>query len=354
MRGAVTVVIAATALLAAACISGGGSVPRGGAVSRAASLTGSLTGSGSTFQLTFLHQAISGFRLVHPGVTIHYAGDGSGKGRADLAAGVDNFAGSDTAPIPASEVANFKGKAVLYFPVVIGPISVAYNLPGVSKLRLSAPVIAGIFEGRVTKWSDPAIAADNPGVILPGAAIIVVHRSDSSGTTQNFTQFLVDAAPQVWQLGSGSMIRWPGRSRAATGNDGIAAIVKRTPGAIGYVDFEDAKQVGLTSALIKNMAGRYIVPSAESASAAASQVRVEPDLTFSAIWAPGAASYPITYQSWDLVYQQQPNAADVRILLAWLGYLLGDGQNLLLGLNYAPLPSVIDQMAVHQLSKIRA
>jgi phosphate transport system substrate-binding protein len=352
MYGAVMVVITGTALLAAACFSTGGNVPRGGAVSGAASLTGTLTASGSTFQVTLLHQAISAFKSVQPGVTIHYAGGGSGKGRADLAAGIDNFAGSDTAPIPASEVADFHGKTVLYFPVVIGPITVSYNLPGVSKLRLSGPIIAGIFQGSITKWSDPAIAADNPGVKLPGTAITIVHRSDSSGTTQNFTQFLVDAAPHVWHLGSASMIRWPAHSQAVAGNDGVASIVKTTPGAIGYVDLAHAKQGGLTYALVKNMAGRYIVPSAESASAAASRVSVKPDLTFSAIWAPGATSYPITYQSWDLVYRHQPNATDAKMLLAWLGYLLGDGQNLLVGLNYAPLPSSIDQMAVDQLSKI--
>jgi phosphate transport system substrate-binding protein len=347
----VTVIIAATALLAAACFSGGGNAAHISAPPPQ-SLHGTLTGNGSTFQVTFLRRAISGFKSVQPGLTIHYVGDGSGKGRAALAAGVVNFAGSDTAPIPAAELASFKGKTVLYFPVLIGPITVSYDLPGVRTLRLSAPVIAGIFEGSVTKWSDPAIAADNPGVKLPGTAIVVAHRSDSSGTTQNFTRFLVDAAPRVWQLGSGSLISWPARSRAARGNEGVAAIVKSTPGAIGYVDLAHAKAAGLTYALIKNMAGRYVVPSPVSASAAASQVSVEPDLVFSAIWAPGASSYPITYQSWELVYQQQPNATDAKMLLAWLGYLLGDGQNLLLGLNYAPLPSGIDQMAVDELSRI--
>jgi len=352
MRDAVTVVIAATALLAAACFSSGGKTAIGSSASPLPSLTGTLHGSGSTFQVSFLDRAILGFKSVQPGVTINYDGGGSGKGLADLAAGVDNFAGSDTAPIPASQLAVFKGKTVLYFPVEIDPIAVSYNLPGVSKLLLSGPVIAGIFQGSITTWSDPAIAADNPGVRLPGTAIIVAHRSDSSSTTLNFTQFLVDAAPQVWHLGSGSMISWPASSRAAAGDDGVASIIKHTRGAICYIDFADAKEAGLTDALIKNMAGRYVVPSAESASAAASQVSVKPDLTFSTIWAPGASSYPITYPSWDMVYQQQPNQTQERMLLAWLGYLLGDGQTLLLGLNDAPLPSSIDQMAVHQLSKI--
>jgi phosphate transport system substrate-binding protein len=344
--------VAAAVLLAAACSSSGGNAIHGRSPSPLPSLNGTLIGAGSTFQVAFLDKAMSNFKSIQPGIMIDYDSGGSGRGRAELAAGVVNFAGSDIAPIPASEAASFKGRTVLYFPVVIGPITVSYSLPGFSRLRLSAPVIAGIFQGSITKWSDPAIAADNPGVSLPGTPIIVVHRSDPSGTTQNFTQFLVDAAPQVWRLGSDSMINWPAGSRAASGNVGVASIIKNTVGAIGYVDFADAKDAGLTYALIKNLAGRYIVPSAESASAAARQVSVKPDLTFSALWAPGAISYPITYQSWDVIYQQQPNATYAKMLIAWLGYLLGDGQTLLLGLHYAPLPSSIDQMAARQLSRI--
>lgn len=348
--GAASVVAAITTLLAAACSAGGGSPS--GPSSTPAALTGTLTGSGSTFQLTFQQLAIHGFKFVQPGVTIKYRADGSGRGRADLAAGVVDYAATDSAPIPPAEVPNFKGRTVLYFPVVIGPITVAYNLPEVQDLRLSGPVTAGIFQGTITHWNDPAIAADNPGVTLPDIPITIVHRQDSSGTTQNFALFLVDSAPQVWKLGSSSMVNWPASSRAASGNIGVASIVRSTLGAVGYVDFADAKDFGLTYALIRNQAGRYIVPSPTSASAAASQVHVNPDLTFSAIWAPGASSYPITYQSWDVVYERQPNATVARMLLAWLGYLLGDGQTMLLSLNYAPLPSSIDQLAARQLSKI--
>jgi phosphate transport system substrate-binding protein len=345
--------VALVTAFAAACSPGtGGGASRHGAVSAAPFLRGALTGSGSTFQLAFQVRAIARFRSVQPGITVDYVGSGSGQGRADLASGVDDYAGSDTAPIPASELANFKGRTVLYFPVIIGPITVSYNLPGISNLRLSGPVIAGMFQGDITKWNDPAIAADNPGVRLPATAITIVHRTDSSGTTQNFTQFLVDAAPQVWKLGSSSVINWPASSRAAAGSDGMASIVKKTPGAVGYVDLADAKAAGLIYASIRNRAGRYVVPSPTSASAAASQVGVRPDLTFSAIWASGVGSYPITYQSWALVYARQPNATDAKLLLAWLGYLLGDGQTLLVGLNYAPLPSNIDQLAARQLSKI--
>lgn len=349
LHGATAVVVVTTAVLAAACSSGGKA-----SISSSAApvMIGTVVGSGSTFQQTFQRNAIAAFRASQPGITVKYEGGGSGRGRADLAAGVVNFAGSDTAPIPASELARFDGRTVLYFPVVIGPITVAYNLPTVRTLRLSGPVIADIFQGTITNWSDPAIAADNPGVALPHTPITIVHRSDLSGTTQNFSQFLVDSAPGVWKLGSDSKIEWPASSRAAVGNSGVASIVKDKVGAIGYVDFADAKAAGLTYAQIKNQAGRYVVPSPTSAAAAASEVSVKPDLTFSAIWAAGASSYPITYQSWDLVYAKQPDASDAKLLLAWIGYLLGDGQTLLVGLNYAPLPSSIDELAVHQLSKI--
>jgi phosphate transport system substrate-binding protein len=347
------IAVAATALLLAACSSSGNGSSNGGSSSPStSSLSGTLNGSGSTLQLTFEQQAISNFKSVQPGITVNYGGGGSGKGRTDLASGVVNFAGSDSAPIPAAEVANFKGKAVLYFPVLIGPIAVSYNLQGVSKLQLTAPVIADIFQAKITKWNDQAIASINPGVKLPSTAITIAHRSDSSGTTQNFALFLVDAAPSVWKLGSSSTVNWPASSRSGNGNGGVASIVKSTPGAIGYVDLSTAKASGLTYASVKNSAGDYVAPSSAAASAAASQVTVTPDLTFHAVWAPGAGSYPITAQSWIYVYEKQPNANDAKMLKAWLGYLLGAGQSVLPSLNYASLPSALDQMAVAQLSKI--
>ena len=163
----------------------GSSAPSGGSSSSAAALSGTINGSGSTFQTTFQQAAISAFKQTQPNVTVNYGSGGSGKGRTDLASGVVNYAGSDS-PIPSSETANFKGKTVLYFPVVIGPISLSYNLSGVSSLKLDAVTIAKIFQGQITKWNDSAIAADNPGVTLPSTSITLAVRSDSSGTTQNF------------------------------------------------------------------------------------------------------------------------------------------------------------------------
>ena len=284
-------------------------------------------------------------------MTVNYGGGGSGKGRTDLSAGTVQYAGSDS-PIPSKEASNFTGKTILYFPVQIGPITLAYNLSGVSNLKLDPTTIAGIFSGKIKTWNDPAIKADNSGVSLPSTAITLAVRSDSSGTTQNFTQFLVDSAPSAWSLGTSSTIKWPSAAHAASGNSGVAQVVKSTPGAIGYVDYATAKASSLTFASVKNKAGAYIAPSAASATAAADEVTAKADLTFAAVWQAGAAAYPITYQSWDLVYAKQPNANDAAMLKAYLGYLLGDGQKLLSTIGLAPLPSGLDQQAVAQLSKI--
>ena len=334
----------AVALILAACSSAGGGSPSGGGSSS------TLNASGSTFQLPWQQQAIQNFKASHPSMTVNYGGGGSGKGRTDLASGVVQFAGSDS-PIPSDEASSFKGKKVLYFPVLIGPITMSYNLSGVSKLQLSPDVIANIFQGKIKKWNDPAIKADNPGVKLPSTAVTIAHRSDSSGTTENFSAFLVAASKQ-WKLGSSSTIKWPANSRGGDGNGGVASIVKSTPGAIGYVDYADAKASNLTFASVKNQEGKYIAPSPASASAAASHDQVKTDLTFSSVWQPGATSYPITYQSWDLVFAKQKNAGDVKNLKAYLGYLLGAGQGLLPGLGYAKLPGSLDQQAKTQLSQI--
>jgi phosphate transport system substrate-binding protein len=351
------VALVAAALSLAACSSSSsssGSTSSGSPSSGSGStakLSGTLNGSGSTFQLTFQQAAIQSFKSIQPGLTVNYGGGGSGKGQTDLASGVVNYAGSDST-VSAKVLPAFKGKPFLYFPVVIGPITVSYNLPGVTGLKLSGPVIAQIFDGKITSWNNPAIAADNPGVKLPSTAITIARRSDASGTTQNFTEFLVKSAPGVWTLGSATTVNWPATSRGGSGNGGVAQIIKSTPGAIGYVDYADAKASGLVFASIKNSAGDYVAPSTTAASAAASQATVKPDLTFSAIWAPGAASYPITYQSWDLVMENQSSPQTAKNLQGWIGYLVGDGQKLLPSLNYAPLPANIDQMAKAQISKI--
>ncbi|HWG02297.1 MAG TPA: phosphate ABC transporter substrate-binding protein PstS [Trebonia sp.] len=329
--------------------SAGGSSSTG---SSGGSASGTLNAGGSTFQLNFQQAAIQEFEQSNPSVKVNYAGVGSGTGRSDLYKNTVLLAGSDS-PIPSKEASEVPaGKTVLYFPVQVGPIAIAYNLSGIKGLKLDATVLAGIYQGQIKTWNDPAIKALNPGVSLPGTAITLAVRSDSSGTTQNFSQYLVDAAGSAWKLGTSSIINWPSSARAGNGGSGVAQIVKSTPGAVGYVDFSTATASGLTAATIKNSAGDYVAPSSAGATAAATHVTPKSDLTFATVDEPGATSYPITYQSWDLVYAKQPNANDVKLLQAYLGYLLGQGQSLLTSLNLAPLPSAIDSAAKAQLSKI--
>jgi phosphate transport system substrate-binding protein len=359
---AVGIAAVATALGLAACSSSSssstpassGTDSATSSASSAAALSGTLNGSGSTFQTVFQEAAIAAFRSVQPGMTVNYGSGGSGKGRSDLAAGVTNFGGSDTAPIPAAELPNFKGKTVLYFPVFLGPITVSYNLSGVTGLKLDATVLAEIFNAKITTWNNPAITALNPGVSLPSTPITIAVRSDSSGTTQNFSLYLEKAGGSAWPLGSSSTIKWPSTARAGNGNGGVAAIVKSTSGAIGYVDYADAKASGLTFASIKNSSGNYVAPSPTAASAAGNGITIASNLTFHAVDSPNAQAYPITYQSWDLVFEMQPNANDAAMLKAYIGYLISPtgGQSLLGNLGYAPLPSGLQQMAQAQLSKI--
>ncbi len=349
----------AVTLLAAACSSSSSSsssastanTPSAAGSSSAPAASGTLNGSGSSFQNTFQQAAISAFKSVDSGITVNYQSVGSGTGRSNLYAGTVNYAGSDS-PVPASEESKLNGKKILYFPILIGPITMSYNLPGVTGLKLTPKVIADIFQAKVTKWNDPEIASINPGVTLPSTAITPAVRSDSSGTTQNFALFLQTAVPSDWTLGSGSTVKWPSSARAGAQNTGVAQIVKSTPGAIGYVDYADAKASGLTFASVQNKAGNYEAPSVSGASESAGGVTVKPDLTFHAVWGSGATAYPITYQTWDIVYATQPNATDVALLKAYLGYLLGDGQQLLNQLGFAPLPANIDTTAKAQLDQI--
>jgi phosphate transport system substrate-binding protein len=349
--------VVAVALLAA-CSSGSSSSASSSSGSSSSSspststASGTINAAGSTFQTNFQQAAIQAFKAVDSGVTVNYDGVGSGTGRTDLYGNTVLIAGSDS-PVPAKEMPSLKGKAILYFPVQIGPIAIAYNLNGITGLKLDASVLAQIFQGQITTWNNSAIAALNPGVSLPSTKITLAVRSDSSGTTQNFSQYLVDAAGSAWKLGTASTITWPSTARAGDGGSGVAQIVKSTPGAIGYVDFSTATASQLSAATIKNSAGDYVAPSSASATAAASHVTPKSDLTFVTADEPGATSYPITYQSWDIVYKNQPNANDVALIKAYIGFLLSSqGQALLTPLNLAPLPASIDSAAVAQLSQL--
>jgi phosphate transport system substrate-binding protein len=316
-----------------------------------------LNGSGSTFQKAYQEVAIEAFTKANAGVKINYGGGGSGKGRQDLADQVVEFAGSDSA-FKDADLAKNKGGDVLYFPILLGPITVSYNVEGVDNLQLSPETIAKIFQRDIKKWDDAAIAADNPGAKLPSMDIVVVHRADGSGTTDNFTKYLdqtagaAAAAPGPWKLKSGSTVEWPADTQAGQGNSGVAQQVKSNAGGIGYVDLSDAKASGLKYASIKNQAGKFVAPTAESASAAADGIDIKDNLLFSALNAKGEAAYPITYQSWVIVYAKQTDAAKGKALKSYLTYLLTDGQKSLTELDFAPLPKSLQDKAVAQLDKL--
>ena len=311
-----------------------------------------LNGSGSTLQLAYDQAAIAKFTSTQPNVTINYPGGGSGKGRQDLSDQVVDFAGSDS-PFPAADLAKVKGGAVLYFPTVVAPVTLSYNLSSVKNLRLSGKTISKIFQRLVTKWDDPAIKADNPKAKLPSTAITVARRSDSSGTTANFVTFLTKADPSGWKLGVGSTVNWPADTQGGNGNSGVAGIVSSTDGAIGYVDYSDAKAAGLKFAAVKNQLGKFVKPSVKAASEAAATVAISGDLTYDPIYATGITSYPVTAPTWIIVYKTQTDAKKSAALKAFLTYILTKGQKLAPTVNFAPLPSGLAKRALAQLKQIQ-
>ena len=313
-----------------------------------ASLTGTLNGSGATFPKAFYEESIAGFKTTAKGVTVNYNAVGSGQGKKDLAAGTSTWAGTDSL-VSDADKATFKGP-FLYFPTVAAPITVSYNLSGVKSLNLSPDTLAKIFMGSITTWNDPAIAADNSGVSLPNTAITVAVRSDGSGTTSNFSKYLAAASPSVFTLTAGDTVQWP-KATAAKGNAGVAQAIKDTSGAIGYVDYSDAKAIGLSFASIKNKDGKFVAPSLAGATAALANATAKDDLTYSALNTAGAEAYPITAGTYVIVYTNSgSNAAAIK---GWLNYLLTDAQDLAKDVDFAPLPTAMRDKALAQISQIQ-
>ena len=308
-----------------------------------------LNGSGATFPKAFYEAAIDGFEAEQGAVTVNYGGGGSGKGRTDLQGGLVDFAGSDGIVKPADK-ARFKGELV-YIPTVAAPITVSYNLPGVRGLTFDAETVAKIFQRDITTWDDPSIAALNPGVTLPSTPIVVAHRSDGSGTTENFTRYLVKAAPR-WRLKSGSTVEWPADTQAGNGNAGVAQIVQTQEGAVGYVDLSDARTQKLTYAKLRNRAGAAVEPTLGATTSALEGVELKPDLTYDPIDSPSPEAYPIAAPTWVLAYRDQVAPAKAQALKAWLGYLVGDGQKLAAENDYAPLPPSFAERARAAISSI--
>jgi phosphate transport system substrate-binding protein len=337
----------ALALLALPLLLVGPATAAGAASAKLSSAT--LNASGSSFQYGFNQVVIGGFKQAQKAVTVNYQPTGSGAGRTDFLNKVTDFGGTD-APYKATDPQ--PPAPFLYFPTVVAPITVSYNVPGVKTLNLSADTIAKIFATTITTWDDAAIKAENPKAKLPSTKITVVHRSDSSGTTANFTSFLVKAAPSAWTLGTGSTVSWPASTVGGAQNTGVANLVKSTEGAIGYVDFSDATASDLTFAAVKNSAGKFITPSVESASAAANGATVNADLTYDPINSDGATAYPITSPTWIIVYTTQSDAAKGNAIKGFLNYIYGDGQKLASSVDYAPLPKGLLKQAKTQVNSI--
>jgi phosphate transport system substrate-binding protein len=303
--------------------------------------TGSINGAGSTFAAPIYSQW--GNALKGQGITVNYQPVGSGAGVAQLAAGTVDFGASDPALTP-QDLATFKKGKPVQIPTAFGAITVSYNLSGAPKgLKLDGATIANIFLGTIKKWNDPAIAKLNPSAKLPSSAITVVHRSDASGTTKGFTKFLVAYSP-TWasKVGSDKTVKWP-TGTGAKGNDGVAAAVKQQSGSIGYVEEAYALQNNFTTAAVKNKSGAFVEPTLASTTAAGEGVKIPKDLGISIIDSPNPKAYPISSQTFVLVYADMCKAGldkgKAGAVAGFLNYGLGAGQDVLGQLQYAKLPA---------------
>jgi phosphate transport system substrate-binding protein len=340
--------VVAVAVSACGSSSNNSSSTSSGGGSSSSSVNATLNGSGSTFAAPIYQQL--GSELKGKGLTINYQPVGSGQGISDLTNKSTLFAGSDPPMKPEEIAAAKKNGQPVHVPTAFGAITVSYNLSGVkSGLKLDGPTIANIFLGKITKWNDPAITKLNPGVTLPSSNITVVHRSDESGTTKGFTAFLVNSSAE-WKskVGSDKTVKWP-TGTGAKGNDGVAAAIKQTPGAVGYVEQAYALQNGFHYAFVKNSAGKYIDPTLQSVTAAGQGISVPSDLRFTLGSSKDPNAYPISSQTFIVVYKDPCKAGaskdQAKGLVDFLDYVLGPGQSTIKKLSYAPLPGPIDTEA---------
>ena len=359
------VVLAVLAMVAAACGSdnnatsssdnGGGSKTTE-AASKVECATGTLSGAGATFPQTIISQWIKDFGAACSGATVNYQPVGSGAGIQQFTAKTVDFGASDAVMKPEEQSAADAawGAPTLHIPWTSGGIAVEYNLPSVKNLKLSAETVAGIFAGKITKWNDPKIKADNSGATLPSTGIQVVHRSDGSGTTNAFTSYLTAAAPSVWTAGSGKDVPWP-TGQGAKGSDGVTAAVKQAEGAIGYAEVSFAQANSLGVALIKNTSGEFVGPTPDAVSAALASAEVPTDLKVKVNYTPDdPKAYPISTTTWVLVPSKVTDAAKAKLLKSFLTYVLGPGQDSAADLYYAPLPKDLLQKATAAVESVQS
>ena len=306
---------------------------------------GTLTGAGSTFDQPLFTKAFYAYNQKNSGVTVNYASIGSGGGIQQFQANTVNFGASDV-PMSPLDISKATGGQVLQVPVALGGVSISYNVPGVATgLKLTPKVLADIFLGNVKTWDNSEIKSLNPGVKLPSNPIQVVYRSDGSGTTYIFTNYL-STVSTAWSSGpgTGKSVSWP-VGVGQKGNEGVAGFIHTTPYTLGYVELAYAIQNNFTYAKIQNAAGQYVSPSLSSVAADAAQKPNITSVDFSIVNQTGAASYPISGYSWALVYQLQKTAALGTTLVDVLDWLTHAGQSQAASLDYVPLPANIQQLA---------
>jgi len=305
-----------------------------------------LNGAGATFPYPMYSKWFSEYHKAHPDIEINYQSIGSGGGIRQVLAGTVDFGASD-GPMTDEQLSQYKNGKLFHIPTVMGAVVPAYNVPGVTaELKFSPDALAGIFLGKITTWNDPAIAKENPGVNLPSDPIIVLHRSDGSGTTYIFTDYLSKVSSD-WASGVGknTSVKWP-VGLGGKGNEGVAGMIRQMKGGIGYIELIYAVQNGIQYGVVRNASGNYIKASLASVTAAAASVPKMPaDFRVSITNAPGKDAYPISSFTWLLIPAQSKDASKGKILNGFLNWMLDDGEKMTADLTYAPLPdSVISKV----------
>lgn len=314
----------------------------------------SLNAAGATFPAPIYQKWFDEYKKAHPNVQVNYQAIGSGGGISAMIQGTVDFAASDP-PLTDKQVADMKIKP-LHFPTVLGGVVLTYNLPGVSQdLKFSPESIAGIYLGKIAKWNDKVIAADNPGVKLPNTDVLPVYRADGSGTTYIFTDYLSQISPD-WQKGPGksTSVKFP----VGTGqnkSDGVAGMVKNSPGAVGYVELIYALQNKMAFAAVKNSAGTFLKPTLESVTeAAAGKAKaMTDDLRVSIVNAPGKNAYPISSFTYLLIPSKIADGKKKAAIVDFLKWMLADGQKDCAALSYAPLPKAVVAVELKQIGQIQ-
>ncbi len=299
-----------------------------------------LNGAGATFPYPIYSKWFNEYKKAHPEVQINYQSIGSGGGIRQLTTGTVDFGASD-GPMSDAQLAE-AGRKIYHLPTVLGAVVPAYNVPGVkTDLKFNGKVLADIFMGKITSWNDAAIAKLNPGVSLPGTSIVVAHRSDGSGTTYIWTDYLSKVSPD-WQggPGKGTSVKWP-VGLGAKGNEGVAGLIRQMEGAIGYVELIYALQNKINFGVVQNASGNFVKASLDSTTAAAASAKMPADFRVSITNAPGKDAYPIASFTWLLVPAQWKDASKGKIFVDFLNWMVDQGQSMTQSLDYAPLPKEV-------------